>query len=357
MNARLDRRLLDLGVIALLTVTSFRIASLPVPSRASGDGAVREIDTLPPDRPGHGAATPASIPAPGWWDIIKRTVAGISNDRVLSEAAGVTFYALLALFPALAALVSLYGLVSDPKTISDNLSLVSGVIPEGGMTILTDQLHSLTASPAGALGFGAIFGLLTAIWSANAGMKALFDALNAVYEEKETRGFIFLTLLSLTFTLGALIFVILTLSAVIVVPTLLNFGVLGSGVSALLGYGRWPLLFVIVTLLLAVIFRYGPSRPAAKWRWVTWGGGFAALAWLAVSGGFSWYASHFGNYNKTYGSLGAAVGFMTWIWLSTTVVLIGGEMNAQIERQTGTKDAKHAGEGHDRDEKDGKAAA
>jgi membrane protein len=259
---------------------------------------------------------------------------GISDDRILAEAAGVTFYALLAIFPTLAALVSLYGLVADPKTISDNLSAVSGVLPGGGMQILQDQVKSLTSKPSSGLGFGAIVGLLTSLWSANAGMKALFDALNVVYEEKERRSFIRRTLLTLAFTVGAIFFIIIAMSGVVVLPAVLGFLGLGQTTKLLLDLLRWPVLIVALMVFLAAVYRYGPSRLQARWRWVSWGGGVATLCWVLVSLAFSYYVSHFGNYNKTYGSLGAAIGFMTWIWLSSSVVLIGAELNAEMEHQT-----------------------
>ena len=287
-----------------------------------------------PGNAGRQASTPSEIPARGWWQIAKRVFSDISEDRLLAEAAGVTFYALLAIFPALTALVSLYGLVSDPRTIADNLSAVSGVLPQGGMQILNEQVKSLTSGPAKGLGLGAVVGLLASLWSANAGMKALFDALNVVYEEKEKRGFVLRTLLTLAFTLGALVFVILAMIGVVVLPAVLNFIGLGQTTDILLKLARWPVLVVILTLFLAAVYRYGPSREKARWRWVSWGGAAATLCWLVVSFAFSYYVAHFGSYNKTYGSLGAAIGFMTWIWLSTSVVLIGAEMDAEMEHQT-----------------------
>jgi membrane protein len=280
------------------------------------------------------ANSPSEIPARGWFEIGKRVVARFGRDRVMAEAAGVTFYALLAIFPAIASLISLYGLVADPATIGTHLSLAAGVIPQGGMQIIADQVKSLTSSPHQALGFGALIGIATSLWSANAGMKSLFDALNVVYEEKETRSFIRFTLVAFAFTMGALIFVILALSAVVALPAVLTFVGLGSTTDTLLSLARWPLMLLAIAFLLAFIYRYGPDRAKARWRWLTWGSGFASLTWILASAGFSWYVANFGSYNKTYGSLGAAVGFMTWIWISTMIVLIGAELNAEMEHQT-----------------------
>ncbi|HWX50977.1 MAG TPA: YihY/virulence factor BrkB family protein [Roseomonas sp.] len=283
---------------------------------------------------GHGAQTPSQIPARGWWSILKRTVIEANNDRVMSEAAGITFYALLSLFPALTALVSIYGLFADPQTVGEHVSMLGGFVPGGGLDIINEQLQRVTSSQTGALGFGAIVGLLAALWSSNQGTKAMFDALNIVYEEQEKRSFIYRTAITLAFTLGALLFGILAVAAVVVLPVALNFIGLGSSAEWLLRLARWPLLLLAITLLLAVLYRFGPSREKARWRWVTWGGAFAAVAWALLSAGFSWYVSHFGNYDATYGSLGAAIGFMTWIWLSGIVVLFGAELNAEMEHQT-----------------------
>ena len=310
------------------------VAFASPPSAETRGADSPDTDGSNPDEAGRQADKPTAIPAKGWWQIAKRVFAQISDDRILAEAAGVTFYVLLAIFPALATLVSLYGLVADPKTISQNLSLVSGLLPGGGMQILHDQVTSLTSGPPKALGFGVVVGLLTSLWSANAGMKALFDALNVVYDEREKRGFVLRTVLTLAFTLGALIFVILAMTGVVVLPAVLNFIGFGATADTLLKLGRWPALLIVLSLFLAAIYRYGPSRLKARWSWVSWGGGAATVCWLLVSLAFSYYVENFGNYNKTYGSLGAAIGFMTWIWLSTTVVLVGAEMNAEMEHQT-----------------------
>ena len=283
---------------------------------------------------GVNAQSPGEIPWRGWKQVGKRVWSSIGQDRVLAEAAAVTYYALLAIFPALAALISLYGLIADPAAIGKHLDALKGVVPGGGMQIISDQIQALTSAPKKGLGLGAVVGLLTSLWSANAGVKSLFDALNAVYEERETRSFFHLTWLSLTFTLGALVFVILALTAVVVVPAILQFVGLGAAGDVLLSVGRWPVLLAGIMLFLALTYRYGPSRAKAKWRWVSWGSAAAGLLWLVGSLAFSWYAANFGNYNKTYGSLGAAVGFMTWIWISTIIVLVGAELNAELEHQT-----------------------
>jgi membrane protein len=277
------------------------------------------------------AGSPRNSGSRGWKQVATRVLTRIGEDRVMAEAASVTYYTLLAIFPALAALISFYGLIANPAIIGRNLSALSGVVPGGGMQIISDQIHSLTSTPNQALGFGAIIGLLTSIWSANAGVKSLFDALNAVYGERETRSFFHRTWLSLAFTLGALLFVAIAMSAVVVLPAVLAYVGLGTWGDSLLSAGRWPVLWLAIMLFLALTYRYGPCRASAKLRWLSWGSAFAAIVWLLASAGFSWYVAHFGSYNRTYGSLGAAVGFMTWIWISTIIVLVGAELNAQLE--------------------------
>jgi membrane protein len=307
--------------------------ALPRKNASSSDGHARPDAAHERERGRH-ADSPTEIPAPGWKDILWRTYEEFGNDRVMSVAAGVTFYALLALFPAIAALVSIYGLFADPSTIEGHLSALSGVLPGGAMDIISEQVKRIASQGGGTLGFSFIIGLAISLWSANAGMKAIIDALNIVYEEEEKRSFIALNAQSLAFTLGAIVFVLLALGGIVVMPIVLDFVGLGSTAETLISLARWPILLLVVVTGLAVIYRYGPSRDKAEWKWVTSGGLLAAVLWLVVSILFSWYVSNFGSYNETYGSLGAVIGFMTWIWISTIVVLLGAELNAEIEHQT-----------------------
>jgi membrane protein len=286
--------------------------------------------------PGRGrqADTPTEIPAKGWKDILWRTYEEFGADRIMSIAGGVTYYALLALFPAIAALVSLYGLFADPATIRDHLITLSNILPSGAIEIIGEQVSRIASKGEGTLGLSFVIGLGVSLWSANAGMKAFLDALNIVYDEDEKRGFIALNLRSLAFTLGAVVFILISLAGIVVVPVVLAFVGLASSTEWLLAIARWPILLAGITLGLAVVYRYGPSRDQAKWKWVTSGSIVAAVLWLAVSMLFSWYAANFGSYNETYGSLGAVIGFMTWIWISSVVMLLGAEINAEMEHQT-----------------------
>jgi membrane protein len=283
---------------------------------------------------GRSASKPSEIPAKGWKDILWRVCGNISEHRVISIAAGVTFFVLLAIFPAVAALVAIYGLVADPSTIGQHLNDLSSVMPGGATEIIGDQLQRLTSQPSSKLGFALLAGVAISLWSANAGMKALFDALNVVYGEKEKRSFIRLNLVSLAFTLGAILILMIAFSAIAVLPAMLGYLGLSNASEWLIEIGKWPVLLLFVAAAISLVYREGPSRKKPKWRWVTWGSGFATILWLLVSLLFSWYASHFGSYNKTYGSLGAAIGFMTWMWLSFVVILLGAELDAEMEHQT-----------------------
>ncbi len=252
----------------------------------------------------------------------------------MAVAAGVTFYGLLAIFPAIAAFVSLYGLVADPAEIEGHLTAMSTVLPGGAIQIVGEQVKRIASQGEGSLGFGFVAGLAVALWSSNAGMKAIFDALNVVYDEEEKRGFIKLNIQSLLFTVGAIVFLLTAIVATAVLPHLFDFIGLGQALEWTLAILRWPLLLVLVVLGLAALYRWGPSRDKAEWKWVTPGSLVAAVLWLVGSMLFSWYAANFGSYNETYGSLGAVVGFMTWMWISTIVILLGAELNAEMEHQT-----------------------
>jgi membrane protein len=301
----------------------------------AADGA-RTSNQLSANEAGRGrkASTPAEIPAKGWKDVLLRIYNGITEDRILALAAGVTFYVLLALVPGIAGLIALYGLYADAGTISQHLDTLAGVLPEGGLQIIREQIERLAAQPAQRLGIATIIGLGVSLWSANGGMKAMFDALNVVYHEKEKRSFIRLNAISLTFTLGAMMFILVALATMTILPVVLGYLGLSRVTELLVKIGRWPILLLVVSFAIALIYRYGPSRDKPKWRWITPGSIFAALAWLCLSLLFSWYTENFGSYNETYGSLGAVIGFMTWLWLSTIVILVGAKLNAETEHQT-----------------------
>ncbi|WP_187640083.1 YihY/virulence factor BrkB family protein [Bosea sp. F3-2] len=300
------------------------------------DARERRFAAKSANRSGAGAlaSTPTEIPPRGWWEITRRAYAEVDRDRVLAVAAGVTFYGLLALFPALTAFVSLYGLVADPVSIGGQLAMFNAFLPSGATDFLADQVSRISAGGTTTLGFAFLISLGAALWSANAGVKALFDALNVAYGEDEKRGFLKLNAISLAFTAGILAFLLIALGAVAAIPVILNFVYLGAASAWLISIGRWPVLFAVLIIALAILYRLGPSRDDAQWKWVSPGALFAAIAWLAGSMLFSWYVANFEDYNKTYGAVGVVIGLLTWMWLSATIVLIGAELNAEAERQT-----------------------
>ncbi|MGC2082673.1 MAG: YihY/virulence factor BrkB family protein [Bradyrhizobium sp.] len=286
------------------------------------------------DDHGRQAASPSEIPARGWKDILLRAYANISKHRILALAAGMTYYSILAIFPALAALVAIYGLFSDPSTIARHLDQLGGFLPGGAIEIARDQLTRVASKGSQTLGLTFVIGLGTSLWSANAAMKSLFDTLNIVHGEDEKRGFVTLNAISLGFTIGGVLFILAALGSIVVVPVLLKYIGLSNAGDLLVRVGRWPAMYLVIAFALAVIYRYGPSRETARWRWITWGSAIAALLWLGISGLFSWYAANFGKFNETYGSLGAVIGFMTWLWISAIVILLGAEVDAEMEHQT-----------------------
>ena len=280
------------------------------------------------------SSNPFQIPFAGWKDILWRTYQQIDDDRLLATAAGVVFFGLLAVFPAITALVSSYGLFADASTIGVNLQTLAMMLPQGSFQIVQDQITRVLAKGDTALGATFLFGLSLAIWSANAGVKAVIEALNVVYGEREKRGFFRLNLLSLAFTTGAILALMLMVGAVVALPLALDHLGLAQDSKIIVSLARWPVMFAILLLALGVLYRFGPSRRAARWEWLSVGTLAAALLWIGGSSLLSWYLSNFGNYDATYGSLGAAIGLMMWMWMSAVIVLCGAELNAEIEHQT-----------------------
>lgn len=282
---------------------------------------------------GRAADKPTEIPPKGWKDILWRSLKEMREDQILAVSRGIAFSGMLALFPALAAFVSIYGLFADVETARAQLGTLTGVVPAGAATFIGEQMIRIAAQAQATLSTTFIISLLLSIWSANGGMKALFAGLNIAYDEQEKRNFFRVNLITLGFTFGAVIFLALAMGAVIVVPVVLDLLRLG-GAARMLALLRWPVLLVLTMLVLATVYRYGPSREKARWRWVSLGSVTASVLWLLGSIAFSWYLSNFADYNATYGSLGTVFGFMVWLWLSSVVVLLGAEINAETERQT-----------------------
>lgn len=292
----------------------------------------RDFEAAEPNR-GRAAAKPNQIPSRGWKDILWRTWKETNEDRLQIVAAGVTFYALLALFPAMAAFVSLYGLFADVNDVESQLNSLAALLPPGAVDLIGREMLRLATSHEASLSTAFVLGLALSLWSANAGMKALFDGLNIAYDETEKRPWWKRTLWTLGFTFGGL-------SLMLAVASVMAAGPIAIAWLGLSGADVWwlPVLWLIIlgvaVTAFALMYRFGPSRQHARWRWVTPGGLFAAIAWIGGSTAFSAYVNNFGHYDRTYGSLGAFVGFMIWLWFSVFVLLLGAELNAEIEHQT-----------------------
>src|SRR5580692_4845565 len=283
---------------------------------------------------GRDAEHPGRIPARGWADILWRCWQEVSDANLFLVAGGVTYAILLALFPGLAALVAIYGLVLDPSQVEKQVTALSGVLPEQSQQMLADEVHKLVSTSSGTLGLSAAAGVLLALWSASRGMSGLITALNIAYEEKERRGFFKLNLVAIGLTVAAMLGGLAVIALLAGLPMTVQFVGLGGVAKWLLLVVEWPLLVLVVMLGLAVLYRYAPARDKPQWRWVSTGAIVAACLWIIASLAFTIYVANFNSYDKTYGSLGGAVILLTWLYLSALVVLVGAVINAQSEKQT-----------------------
>ncbi|MCR6631078.1 MAG: YihY/virulence factor BrkB family protein [Magnetospirillum sp.] len=286
------------------------------------------------DTRGRGAERPRDISKPGWLDILRRMWGDISRYELSVISAGIAFNEFFALFPALAAAISLYGLIADPDQVQRQLDVLSGFLPGDVARLVGEQMNGLASASGGALGVSLLVSLAVALWGATKGVKGLISGLNIVYGEEEKRGFFTLNATSLGLTLGAIVFGLVALTMVAAVPPLLSILPIGNGVKSLLSALRWPLLAVFVLVGLSIVYRYAPSRDRPRWRWVTWGAVLATVLWLVGSGLFSLYASRFGDFNKTYGSMAAVAVTLLWFQLTSFVVLLGALLDAEMEHQT-----------------------
>ncbi len=286
-----------------------------------------------PDR-GRNARTPWAIPGPGLRDVLWRVYLGIFRDRIGANAAGTAFYLVLALVPSLAALVSLYGLIADPVTIRAELRDLQGYLPSAMIDIMDAELVRLVGQRTDSLGLTFATTLFFAIWIVNSAVQGLFDALNAIYGEEEKRGYVRLYATSFGFTLGALGFIIVALHVIVGVPVVISLLPLGRLGEILVAVLPAVVLFCVAAIGIAALFRYGPSRRPAQWRWISPGSVSAATVWVMASAAFSYYLSNFANYTATYGSLGAIAGVMMWAYISMYILLVAAEIDAEIEHQT-----------------------
>ncbi|MGF1550970.1 MAG: YihY/virulence factor BrkB family protein [Paracoccaceae bacterium] len=274
------------------------------------------------------------IPKRGWRDIVMRTKDEIGRDHVSIVAAGVAFFGLLALFPLIGSIVSIAGLVFEPQTITGQIDSFASQLPEGAANILKGQAQAVAGS-GGLASLTAIVGILLTLYSASSGTKNLMEGMNIAYDEEEGRGFLMKNVVGLSLTLMLIVLFIVGVAIIVVAPAVIGSIGLGSTLGGLSAYLRWPVLALVAIFALAVLYRYGPNRANPEWRWVTPGAVVATILWLVGSAAFSFYVSNFGSYNETYGALAGVIILLLWLWLSSFCILLGAELNSEIEHQTG----------------------
>ncbi len=344
------RRAAQLGVLAAAVLVGRKTAGR-TPARHDGKGTATpprgpgaaagakpppEHVTGPaaPADPGRGrrAERPQQIPPRGWRDIALRLKTEAKQDQVPLLAAGVAFYALMSLFPAMIAAVSIYGLVANPETVRRQIDRLTQLLSPETASILSQQIHQITSGAGGALGLATVLGIATALWSASSGMKALIAGVNLAYDETESRKFLELRGLALLLTLGAMLLLAVALALIVAFPAVADDWPTALRWTA--SVLRWILLAALLVVGLAVLYRYAPDRDNPRWSWITWGSAVATVLWILASIGFSAYVRWFGNYNKTYGALAGIVILLFWLFLTAFVVLLGAELNTEMELQT-----------------------
>ena len=329
-------------------------------AKAAAAPPARDPGTPPPgapspdELPGIHAKKPTQIPWKGWKQILKRAWAENKADNMPIIGGGVAFFGFLAVFPALIALISLYGLVASPETVAKQVEDISSQLPREASSLIATQLKSIVDNSSSALSISLVVSILAAIWSASGGIGNLMTAVNIAYDEVETRKFVKLKLTSLALTLGGILFVIVAFALLAVMPAVIGalpLGVVGTILAQVL---RWVLLLVIFAGSLAVLYRVAPDRDAPRLRWVSLGAVIVTVMWAVVSLGFALYVNKFGSYDKTYGTIAGVIVLMLWLYLTCYLVLLGAEINAEAEHQTaqdttegepvpmGTRDAEMA---------------
>lgn len=293
--------------------------------------AKRSTDDL---APGREAESPLVISGRGWWQIARRVLRRFMQENLGLVAAGVGFYSLLALFPAIAALVTTYDMAFDPAQIQTQFDALGGLLPEQVHELISARLQSAADTRHQSLSFGLAGAILLSFWGATRGTRALIIALNIAYDEQEERGFFILNLLAFGLTFFLVMVLAAGIVATVAVPIVINIVSLGTVPEMLAAWLRWPLLALVGLAALAILYRFGPSRRAARWTWLPVGSVIAGVLWLAASGLFSFYVSNFGAYSATYGSLGAVIVLLLWLYLSAVAVIVGASINAEAERQT-----------------------
>jgi membrane protein len=289
--------------------------------------------TPEPERRDH--RPPEQVRGETIWQIAKNVFVRISRDNLTLIAAGIAFYAMTAIFPAIAAFVSIYGLFADPTSVQQQVAGFSGLLPAASLKLLTDALQNFAGKNHSTLNIALIISVCVALWSAKAAVSSLMTGLNVCNETIEKRNLFVTQAVALALTLGGVLFAMVALTAVALLPAIIDFLPLPEATKTALGLGRWPLLAVLIAFALAVLYRFGPDREHPKWKWITWGAAIATLLWIVGSVAFSFYVSRFSSYDATYGSLAAPVVLLLWFWVSASVVLLGAEIDAELEHDDG----------------------
>ncbi|NND03040.1 MAG: YihY/virulence factor BrkB family protein [Acidimicrobiia bacterium] len=326
------KKLIDYAAGAAVIFAAFRATS----TRESGNGEPEPIDTVArfADGRGRNADKPSDLPVAGWKDVLMRVGKEMKEDNLTTVAAAMTYYGLLALFPALIAIVSLYALIADPAAVESQLDGIASILPEGAASLVTTQLQEIVAGASSTLGIGFAISILATLWTVSSGVSALIKAINLAYDEDESRNLVKLRLLALAFTVGIIVFVVAAVFTITALPAALeSLGFSATAVSWVV-WLRWLGLAVAMMAGLTLFYRWAPNRDPAEWRWVSWGAVVATVIWLLASFGLNFYVANFGSYNETYGALGGVVVLLLWIFVSALIVLLGAELDAELEAQT-----------------------
>lgn len=286
------------------------------------------------DKRGHNAEKPKQIPKKGWKDIASRVKDQLTKDHVSIVSAGIAFYFFLAIFPAIAAALSIYGLVMEPAQVEQQMSQLANVLPEQAHQMVSNILERQSEKSESSLGWSLILSILISLWSANKGTKAVFEGVNITYDEIDERGFFKLNAVTLLFTIGGIIIGFIAIAMVVVFPALIDKIGLPSTLETIIQLLRWPILALIVIFALAAVYKVAPYRKSPEFKWTSWGAIIATVFWLAGSLLFNLYVNNFSSFDETYGSFAAIIILMLWFFLTAFIILLGAEINSEMEHQT-----------------------
>lgn len=281
------------------------------------------------------ADSPADLPKSGWKAALKRTKQALRDKNLAVSAAGVAFYATLTFFPALLGVATVYATFADPRGLVAAIDSLQGLVPAAVHELISSQLSPLASAGRQSLGLAAVVSVAALLWTTSGGLQNLVKALNEAYDVQESRGFIKLRLLNIVLSVFLLAFGGLIMAVLLLQPMALERWGLPGGLADSFAILRWPVLIILISIVLSVVYRYAPNRTEPRWSWVSWGATAATVIWLAVTALFFVYAQNFGNFNKTYGTFAGIIILMTWFNVSSLVVLLGGQVNRKLEEITG----------------------